>query len=136
MLQIVPKAGLVSSMADQTEHPGTGPGAEQRRHRRFPCEGFAEVVSFRPHLLFRGRLRDISHSGCFVETRAHLNLPRMAEVEIRFTVCGLKHAALARVMDVRPGKGAGFEFLPQDPRLDQSFKKVIDGLELTGSPKD
>jgi hypothetical protein len=60
----------------------------------------------------------------------------MAEVEIRFTVCGLKQAALARVMDVRPGKGAGFEFLPQDPRLDQSFRKVVDGLELTGSPKD
>jgi hypothetical protein len=109
-------------------------GTDRRRHRRFPCEGFAEVVGFRPHVLFRGRLRDISHSGCFVETRAWINLPRLAEVEIRFTVCGLKQAALARVMVVQPGKGAGFEFLPQDPRLDQTFKKIIDGLELSAVP--
>ena len=114
-------------MADKNVDAGT----DRRRHRRFPCEGFAEVVGFRPKVLFRGRLRDISHSGCFVETRAWLNLPRLAEVEIRFTVCGLKQAALARVMVVQPGKGAGFEFLPQDPRLDQTFKKIIDGLELS-----
>lgn len=117
-------------MADQTEDAGV----EHRRHPRFPCEGFAEVVGFRPHVLFRGRIRDISQSGCFIETRAHLNLPRLAEVEIRFTVRGLKQAALARVMDVRAGRGAGFEFLLQDPRLDQSFKKILDGLQLADPP--
>jgi len=116
-------------MAEQTDDAGP----ERRRHRRFPCEGFAEVVGFRPQVLFRGRLRDISHSGCFVETRAHLNLPRLSEVEIRFTVRGLKQAALARVMVVLPGKGAGFEFLSQDPRLDRTFRKIIDGLELSAT---
>jgi hypothetical protein len=117
-------------MADQTD----GAGPERRRHRRFPCEGFAEVVGFRPQVLFRGRLRDISHSGCFVETRAFLRLPRLSQVEIRFTVCGLKQAVLARVMSVLPGKGAGFEFLQQDPRLDHTFRKIIDGLELGATP--
>src|ERR1700738_3489450 len=92
-----------------------GGGRDRRRHKRFPCEGFAEVVAFRLNILFRGKVRDVSQSGCFVETRAHLKLPRFAEVEVRFTACGLKLAALARVMDVRPGQGAGFEFLPADP---------------------
>lgn len=93
-----------------------------------PCEGFAEVVGFRPQVLFRGKIRDISESGCFIETRAHLNLPRLSEVEIRFTVSELRQSALARVMDVRPGKGAGFEFLPGDPRLDQGFHQMIERL--------
>jgi hypothetical protein len=35
---------------------------------------------------------------------------------------------LARVMDLRPGKGAGFEFLPGDPRMAASFAEVIDSL--------
>jgi hypothetical protein len=112
-------------MANQNE----GSGMDRRKHKRYPCEGFAEVVGFRPHVLFRGRVRDISQSGCFVETRAHLNLPRLAEVEVRFTVCGLRQSALARVMDVRPGKGAGFEFLSTDPRLDHGFQKMIERLE-------
>jgi len=50
--------------------------------------------------------KDVSQSGCFIETRAHLKMPRSAEVEIRFTLGGLKQSVLARVMDVRPGKGA------------------------------
>jgi hypothetical protein len=110
-------------MADQSA------GSERRRHRRFPCEGFAEVVAFRAKGLFRGRLKDISESGCFIETRARLNLPRLAEVEVRFTAPGIKLAVLARVMDVRPGKGAGFEFLPGDPRLDQGFRNMIERLQ-------
>jgi len=87
------------------------------------------VVAFQLNVLFRGKLSDISQSGCFIETRAHLNLPRLAEVEVRFTTGGLKMAALARVMVVRPGKGAGFEFLSVDPRLDQRFHKMIERLQ-------
>ena len=112
-------------MADQ----GSGAGSERRRHKRFPCEGFAEVVAFRAKGLFRGRLKDISESGCFIETSARLNLPRLAEVEIRFTAPGIKLSVLGRVMDVQPGKGAGFEFLPGDPRLDHSFHNMIDRLQ-------
>jgi len=116
-------------MANQNETAGR----EQRRHKRFPCDGFAEVVAFRSKVLFRGRLRDISQSGCFVETRAHLNLPRLAEVEVRFGSCGLKFKVLARVMDVRPGKGAGFTFLSELPRLDQTFHNMIEHLHAQES---
>ena len=96
---------------DEMANSDEAAGRERRRHKRFPCDGFAEVVAFRSRVLFRGRLKDISQSGCFVETRAHLNLPRLTEVEVRFTACGHKFKVLARVTDVRPGKGAGFSFL-------------------------
>jgi len=104
------------------------PGSERRRHERFICEGFAEVIAFRANVFFRGKIKDLSQSGCFIETRAHLNLSRFAEVEVRFTVGGLKQSVLARVMAVRPGKGAGFEFLAADPRLDQGFQNMLDSL--------
>ena len=103
-------------------------GRERRRHTRFPCDGFAEVFAFRSKALFRGRLKDISHSGCFVLTRAHLNLPRLAEVEIRFAAHEHKFKVLARVTDVRPGKGAGINFVSEDPRLDQTFHNMIERL--------
>jgi hypothetical protein len=101
---------------------------DRRRHRRFCCSGEAEVVAFNPGMLFRGKVRDISRSGCFVETSARLRLTRMAEVELLFTARGVQFRSLARVMDVRPGKGAGFEFLPGDPRMDASFVEVIEAL--------
>lgn len=116
-------------MANQDEQVGS----ERRRHRRFPCEGFAEVVAIRASVVFRGKLKDISQSGCYIETRAHLNLPRLAEVEVRFTAFGRKLTALAKVMDIRPGKGAGFEFLPCDSRLDQRFLKMIEQLQTPES---
>ncbi|KAA6465030.1 PilZ domain-containing protein [Acidobacteria bacterium AB60] len=103
-------------------------GAERRRHARFPCEGFAEVIAFHTQIVFRGKIRDISRSGCFVETRARLSLPRLTEVEVRFTIAGLRQSVLARVMDVRPGKGAGFEFLAADPRLGQAFLGFLDRM--------
>jgi PilZ domain len=111
-------------MNDQTE----GEKSDRRRHKRFPCEGSAEVRAFDFNILFRGRLRDLSKSGCFVETRAHLKLPRRAQVELRFTACGVKLTVRAHVMDVRVGKGAGFEFQPNDPRLDKTFENLISQL--------
>ncbi len=114
--------------------PGTGTsqGADRRRHRRFPCEGYAEVVCSHPTFLFRGRIRDVSLTGCFIETAARLNLKRMTEVEVRFTARGRQISSLARLMDIRPGKGAGFEFLPGEPVMRELLLKLLETLE--GSP--
>ena len=78
--------------------------------------------------LFRGQVRDISQTGCYIETRAQLNLRRFAEVELKFVANGEHLRFLAKVMDIRPGIGAGFEFLAGDPRMDGSFLKFIEGL--------
>lgn len=107
----------------------TPEGAERRRHRRFPCEGYAEVVCCYPTVLFRGRIRDISLTGCFIETAARLQLDRFTEVELRFTAIGRHVSSVARVMDIRPGKGAGFEFLPGDHGMQPPFVKLIESLK-------
>jgi hypothetical protein len=109
---------------------------ERRRHQRFLCEGRAEVVAFSPKLLFRGEVRDISLTGCYIATRAHLKLRRLAEIEIRFSANGHHVTSLARVMAVRPGKGVGVEFLPGDPRMNKRFRDLLERLRKAGSPPE
>ncbi len=104
-------------------------GKDRRRHQRFACDGFAEVVSFHPELLFRGEVKDISLTGCYVTTRARLNLKRFAKIELRFSANGKQLTSLARVMDVRPGRGVGVEFLPGDPRMSKRFRELIEELK-------
>ena len=107
---------------------GTAGGRERRGNDRFACEGDAEVIAFAHNFLFRGKVRDISLTGCYIETPARLKLRRFAEVELRFTAHGEHLRLLARVMEIRLGKGAGFEFLPDDPRLDKRFAELIERL--------
>ena len=104
-------------------------GRDRRRHERFPCQGSAEVVVFSPELLFRGEVTDISFTGCFIATRAHLRMKRFAEIELRFSANGHHLSSLARVMDVRPGKGVGVEFLPGDPRMTKRFHDLMERLK-------
>ena len=113
---------------------GTGAGKEQRRHQRFPCSGFAEVVVFNPELLFRGEVKDISLTGCFIATRARLKLKRFAEIELRFSANGQHLSSLARIMEVRPGSGVGIEFLPGDPRMDRQFRELMERLSGGAAP--
>jgi hypothetical protein len=68
------------------------------------------VVVFDPELLFRGKVKDISLTGCYVATPARLKLKRFAEIEVRFSANGQYLSSLARVMDVRPGQGVGSNF--------------------------
>lgn len=111
------------------QQPAVAQGVERRRHRRFPCEGYAEVVCCHPTALFRGRLRDISLTGCFIETAARLHLARLTEVEVRFTASGNRVMSPARLMDYRPGRGAGFEFLPGESGMDGRFLKLLEDLK-------
>ena len=106
----------------------TATGKERRRHERFACDGFAEVVAFRPEVLFRGEVKDISETGCYVATRALLKLKRFSKIELRFTANGQQMSSLARVMDVRAGKGVGVEFLPGDPRMNKRFRELMEQL--------
>ena len=70
------------------------------------------------------------------DARRGLNLKRHAEIELRFSANGQHLSSLARVMDIRPGKGVGIEFLRGDPRMDREFRELIERLSLGTSSKD
>jgi hypothetical protein len=97
------------------------------------CDGFAEVSVFQPSFLFRGRVRDISQSGCFVETLTRNPIPVDSRAELRFTANGERLTSLALVKLVVPGKGVGFEFVAGDPRMDQKFLNLMERLTVEAS---
>jgi PilZ domain len=96
------------------ELPGP-PAKEKRRHPRYSCDGYAEV--FLPHggLLFRGRILDLSVSGCFIET-AMPSLERGTLVEVYFVTNQLQFRVQGNIAEARQKRGAGISFVNVGPR--------------------
>lgn len=121
------RGATLTNPAEQLERAADkgAPGTERRRSKRYACEGFAEALVFHPETLVRGEIRDISESGCYLMTRAHLKMERAAEVELRFTLHGNHYRMNARVTDVRPGRGMGLEFAAGDAKVEAALKGLI-----------
>jgi hypothetical protein len=114
------------SAAEQFAHDN------RRRHARYQCRGFAEVIVDNACFLFRGSIRDLSQTGCYIKSQARLALKRGTEVELLFTVQDNQFKIPARVMIIRPGCGAGFEFFGDDVRTQNRLTILIS--RLSSSP--
>lgn len=122
-------AALMTSKAIDESNANERPrGIERRLSRRFSCDGFAEVFVFITGFTFRGEIRDISQTGCYIATRAKLKLECQSEVDILFRLKNHEYRILALVKVVRPGKGAGLEFLHQNPQVEAAFKTLLQTL--------
>jgi hypothetical protein len=84
---------------------------ERRRYPRVPCKSAAEALVMHHEALFRGEIRDISQGGCFIGTRALLQIETGAEIDLRFSLRGVHYSFDAVVASVRDGKGFGLKFL-------------------------
>jgi len=102
--------------------------SERRISARHECDGFAEVAIASAGYLFRGEISDISEFGCFVKTRAHLNIGRSAQAELRFTVNGEHFSVGARVAAIRVGLGVGMEFSEIETTLHKNLLLLIEEL--------
>jgi len=100
-------------------------GAERRLNRRFACDGFAEIFAFKSGFLFRGTIRDISQTGCYIATKFAMKLESLSEVDVLLRLKNHDYRVLARVRNFRPGKGVGLEFLYRDPQVDARFQNVL-----------
>jgi hypothetical protein len=102
-------------------------GSEQRQHPRYACEGYAEV--FLPHggLLFRGRILNLSMTGCYIETPL-LNLERGTQVEVFFVTNQLQFRVLGNVAALRPKRGAGIAFVNVSPRRALQIATLVSEL--------
>jgi hypothetical protein len=100
------------------------PVEEKRRHPRYRCDGTAEV--FLPHggLLLRGRISNLSVSGCYVET-AMLNLERGTLVEVYFVTNQLQFRVQGNIAEVRRKRGAGISFVNVSPRRALQIARLV-----------
>ena len=101
--------------------------ADKRRHPRYSCDGYAEV--FLPHggLLFRGRIANLSVSGCFIETTM-ANLERGTLVEVYFVTNQLQFRMQGNIAEVRQKRGAGISFVNVTPRRAVQIAALIGEL--------
>ena len=123
----VGKSGSVEAHKKQTKISPR----ERRKQERFDCDGFAEVIVDYAGLLFRGAIQDVSLNGCYIRSRARLRLDRGAEADLHFSVEGDSFYARARLVIVRPGKGAGFQFLFDDPEIQLRLASLVRKLEIS-----
>jgi PilZ domain len=111
-----------------TELSAAEPSPEdKRRHPRYECDGYAEV--FLPHggLLFRGRILNLSLSGCYVET-AMARLERGTLVEVYFVTNQLQFRVQANIAEVRQKRGVGISFLNPSRRRAMQIAALIGEL--------
>ena len=104
-------------------------GAERRRHERFAVEGDAEVLVAKGSQVFRGRVQDISMSGCFISTRARIRMSIGAPVEMVFRANAVMLRLSANLRMVRFGHGAGFVFQELSPHMHQELERLIEELK-------
>jgi PilZ domain len=104
-------------------------GREHRRDERYPVEGHAEVIVVgepRGTSLLRGRILDISVSGCFIQTIARLRLRPETKVEIFFSVKGKVIRAIGASRFSKSKVGIGFRFLAMSEEMQEKLDELID----------
>jgi hypothetical protein len=131
-IEIIPAPAVVQGREPAgTERPAnpiaTNPIKDKRRHPRYTCHGYAEV--FLPHggLLFRGRILDLSVSGCFIETKMP-KLERGTSVEVYFVTNQLPFRVQGNIAEVRQKRGAGISFVNVSPRRATQITALIGEL--------
>jgi hypothetical protein len=123
------KAAIVTLQPiDESEKGETLASRERRLSHRVGCKGFADAIVIETGYLFRGEIRDISQTGCYLMTNARTQLERLTEVDLLFVLNNREYRTLARVMKIRPGKGVGLEFVFSDLAAEESFKELIFGI--------
>jgi hypothetical protein len=101
----------------------------RRKHRRFNCDGRAQVCLPNGGLLISGRIVDISIGGCFVES-PRLRLERGTLVEVYFETRRLNFRVQGNITALRQGKGVGVTFLHPSFRIARQIRELVRELEM------
>ena len=98
---------------------------ERRENRRYPVEGWAEVMMMDGTMMVRGQITDISATGCFIESHGAFDLPLNCSVEMTFRINGVEFRPEGVTRVVKSGIGAGFLFLKMNSKLVTQLESLI-----------
>ena len=129
------QAGSAITATTSTQSVSAAMGQNRRQYPRYRCEGDAEV--FVPHgaLLFRGKILDLSFSGCFIEA-PDLNLERGTPVEVSFIVCQMQFRVAGRIAIMHRKRGAGIAFEALGSRRARQISDLIAELKEAASERN
>jgi hypothetical protein len=103
-------------------------GADQRRDERYAVHGDAEVLVTGGTSMFRGRILNISASGCYVQTVAWVRLAPRTLVELVFVVKGNVVRARAEACYSESKVGLGLRFVAMEEPMRRRLDSVLAGL--------
>jgi PilZ domain len=103
-----------------------GGGTERRTAPRYGCVGDAEIVLPGLGLQYRGKIANLSASGCFIETQCRLE--RGTRAEVWMSVQG-QPLRLAASLLVRRTSGVGLRFEGVTERKLAQIRTLIAELE-------
>ena len=109
--------------------------SNRRRYPRYASESRAEVCVPQGGLLFRGKILDLSLSGCFIETPA-INLERGTQVEIYFVARQMQFRVGGHIAVLHRKRGAGIAFQELDPRRSRQITELLGELKQLPEPQE
>jgi hypothetical protein len=132
------EAGHSGQSASQAAGPrpaSVGRGADQRRGVRYTVHGDAEVFVTGGMSMFRGRIVNISSSGCYVQTVAWVRLAPGTLVELVFVVKGHVVRARAEARFSESKIGLGLRFVSTDEQMQRRLDGVLASLRSAAAEK-
>jgi hypothetical protein len=101
---------------------------ERRKTQRVPCEGKGEVIVLGGALQFSGEVRDLSVSGCLLETNKKFVLERGTQLEIVLDVNRVHFRVAGGVRSNSSSRGVGFEFMHLSSRSAEQLRQLVEEL--------
>jgi hypothetical protein len=101
---------------------------DRRDEQRYPVSWPAEIFIPERTTMFRGRVVNVSPSGCYVQTVAWVRVPPATEVELVFTLDGRMNRVRAEARYAQSRTGVGLRFLALEPDLRSRLDDTIDQL--------
>jgi c-di-GMP-binding flagellar brake protein YcgR len=109
---------------------------ERRKTQRVACEGKGDVIVLGGALQFTGILRDLSVSGCLLETNKKFVLERGTQLEIILDVNRLQFRVAGGVRSNSSSRGVGFEFMHLSSRCAEQLRQLVDELKNQAALKE
>jgi PilZ domain len=119
--------GAAAAEANVSALAPTATGKERRRDARYDCPGEVEILRVKEAtgIIIRGKIRNLSLGGCYVETESPLE--RGAQLAVVLKIDALKLRVIAEVRSVKMDSHfwAGLEFAGMTAQGFESLKTLI-----------
>jgi hypothetical protein len=106
---------------------------ERRRAARYDCDVYAEVFLPTGGLKFRGRILNMSVTGCFIE--AEFNLERGTQVEVYVETNSSRFRVAGKVSALRSRRGVGIFFVDLTRRGARQIEELVEELKAAEAAK-
>jgi hypothetical protein len=123
------ETSLEIAAQDAAEGAALSPARERRVAPRFQVDAAANVQVGYDGPMFRGRIVNLSLTGCYIQTIAGTKIPAGTGVEIEFLLMGTSIQLSAIFKWSKPRSGMGFRFIAMEKDAQMSLEEMLRELQ-------